>query len=46
MIEVMFLVFEGCALFDIDVVVMLVGFLVGFIILMDEVGIDVGVKVI
>jgi 3-hydroxyacyl-CoA dehydrogenase/enoyl-CoA hydratase/3-hydroxybutyryl-CoA epimerase len=46
MIEAMFLALEGCTLTDIDAAAMSVGFPVGPITLMDEVGIDVGAKVI
>lgn len=46
MIESMFLALEGYALPDIDAAAMSVGFPVGPITLMDEVGIDVGAKVI
>ena len=46
MIESMFLALEGVPLPDIDAAAMAVGFPVGPITLMDEVGIDVGAKVI
>jgi 3-hydroxyacyl-CoA dehydrogenase/enoyl-CoA hydratase/3-hydroxybutyryl-CoA epimerase len=46
MIESMFLALEGYALPDIDAAAISVGFPIGPITLMDEVGIDVGAKVI